>query len=624
MQKKKFYNFIQKYTIYSIEQHLVYLFVNNLSIQYKKSEIISDLLSFKIDKNIIDDLSILNIYDIKILESYIEILIPQNDKKLNGAFFTPKKIVDFIIDEVSPSIDDKCLDPSCGCGAFLIGLVEFYRKNYNKSIKSIIKENIYGFDILDYNIKRSKTILSLYALLNNEILEEEDFNIFCKNSLTDKIDIKFNIVVGNPPYVKFQDIDEKNREFLLSNYLTTKKGTFNTYFAFFELGYKLLTKNGKMGFITPNNYFTSLAGLPLREYFLNNKSIYKIIDFKDIKIFDAQTYTALTFINQDENNEILFERIGKKQKYMDFLETLNFSKNYIDNLNSKKWRLLKNDEQNNIKIIENIGTPIKELFDISVGIATLKDEVYFIDGATLDNGFYKKEIENITYYIEQEITKSVYKISKFKNQDEIKNNKLKIITPYKILDNQAIPIAENEFKIKYPKCYQYLISQKEILSKRDKGKKPVNPFYLWGRTQGIAKKGKKIVNPTFSKNPRFLFVSKEDSYYTNGYGIYFNKEKNSNNTLFSEFIHPLSQEKNILLVQKILNSVIMDYYISATSISIQGGFPCYQKNFIEKFTIPNLTDNEIEILDNLSDKKDIDNFLIDKYQVKLDIPNLVS
>ena len=64
----------------------------------------------------------------------------------------------------------------------------------------------------------------------------------------------------------------------------------------------------------------------------------------------------------------------------------------------------------------------------------------------------------------------------------------------------------------------------------------------------------------------------------------------------------MSKEENILIVQKIFNSIVMDYYVSNTSVSIQGGFPCYQKNFIEKFTIPNFTKEEIQILNNLDDK----------------------
>ena len=68
----------------------------------------------------------------------------------------------------------------------------------------------------------------------------------------------------------------------------------------------------------------------------------------------------------------------------------------------------------------------------------------------------------------------------------------------------------------------------------------------------------------------------------------------------------------------------MDYYVSKTSVSIEGGYPCYQKNFIEKFTIPILTLEEIEFLRSIDDKEDIDRFLVEKYQLEVYVPNLSS
>ncbi|MEZ4908240.1 MAG: hypothetical protein R2771_11520 [Saprospiraceae bacterium] len=168
------------------------------------------------------------------------------------------------------------------------------------------------------------------------------------------------------------------------------------------------------------------------------------------------------------------------------------------------------------------------------------------------------------------------------------------------------------------------MSEKETLESRDKGKSIYSPFYVWGRTQGITRFGKKILNPTFSKHPRFLFVPEEDAYYTNGYGIYFDKDNSKSISLFGDDSHEISKEDNILVTQKILNSIVMDYYISTTSVSIQGGFPCYQKNFIEKFTIPNFSKEEIELLKKLESKEEIDEFLINKYQLEIYLPNLVS
>ena len=62
----------------------------------------------------------------------------------------------------------------------------------------------------------------------------------------------------------------------------------------------------------------------------------------------------------------------------------------------------------------------------------------------------------------------------------------------------------------------------------------------------------------------------------------------------------------------------MDYYIKRTSVSIEGGYPCYQKNFIELLGVPNFTPKELNFLNKESDQKIIDNFLIEKYDINID------
>ncbi|MGB0950147.1 MAG: Eco57I restriction-modification methylase domain-containing protein, partial [Marinirhabdus sp.] len=438
--------------------------------------------------------------ELKVLENYLELLIPKEDRKLNGAFFTPTYVVDFIINEVNPQISDKCLDLSCGCGAFLIGIAEHFKHKLKKSVKHTVQENIYGCDILAYNVNRAKIMLSLFGLIHGEIIEETDFNIYHQDSLQAVWSKEFEIIVGNPPYVKYQDLSSANRLRLTTNWKTVSKGTFNLYFAFFELGHKLLSKNGKLGYITPNNYFTSLAGLPLRQYFINNKCVARIVDFSHKKVFGAQAYTAISFLDKKINHHILYDRIKNEQPCDDFLRSVNGSPNFLKNLKPKKWRLLKTEEQANIKTIETIGTPIKQLFNIAVGVATLKDEVFFVDSTFEENGYLKKTTEKGTFQIEKEITKPVYKIPKFKCQNDIDNNMLRIITPYGISSKKAVPILEEEFKARYPKCYMYLLSEKEKLDSRDKGKGNYSPFYVWGRTQGITRFGKKLLSPTFSKH----------------------------------------------------------------------------------------------------------------------------
>jgi len=620
--KRKIAELLSCFSIEDVEKEIIVCFLNNLHLDYSTSPILTNYLhNYSLNNELSMQTSTLEIDSIKTLENCLEMLIPDNDRRLNGAFFTPTYIVDYIIDEIKPKENDRNIDPSSGCGAFLIGLAGYYHKHYEKSVKQTVKENIFGTDILPYNIERAKRLLSIYALQYGEILEETDFNLYQRDSLRYQWTEKYDNVVGNPPYVKFQDLSDENREYLVRHWKTIEKGTFNLYFAFFELGYGLLKENGQLGYITPNNYFTSLAGETLRTFLINKKCLSKIIDFNSKKVFDVQTYTAISFLRKSKNDFILYDRIPDTHTPEEFLVNVRYSENAVSELNIKKWRLLRSDEKKNIKAIENIGMPIKQMFDICVGIATLKDEVFFVDGNNLNGEFISKTGRNgKRYKIEKEITRSVYKISDFKSQNDILGNARRIIFPYKV-NGSATIIDEDNFKIKYPYCYEYLLSVKEELLSRDKGKIKYNPFYAWGRTQGLTRFGKKILNPTFSQYPRFLVVEDEEAVFTNGYGIFF-KEPEKECNLFGDTGHSLSKIENIDIVQKVLNSEIMHYYISRTSVSIEGGYPCYQKNFIEKFTIPEFSYNEVRELRSLSNQRDINLFLADKYQVSLPVPNL--
>jgi len=613
---------LDKFEFDLLERTLVRSYIDRNNLDINNSEILSDYFDdYEPNVKVNGEIGNYNISTLEELENCLEVTIPKKDRNLNGAFFTPSYIVDFIIRRLDPKENDKNLDPSCGCGAFLMFLAEYYKERFDKPISASIRENIYGIDILPYNIRRAKVLLSLYALQNNEELQKDDFNILVKDSLkTDWIDLfgsntdgQFDNIVGNPPYIRIQDLPLEMRVDLSSKWESINNGSFNLYFAFFELGYNLLKDNGKLGYITPNNYFTSLAGKSLREFFQIKKCITEIIDFRHRKVFEAQAYTSITFMNKKKNAIILYDRIDDDEDTQSFLKNISYGENKLEDLQVKKWRLLKPSERDNINKIESIGIPLGELLDVRVGLATLKDELYFVDGSNKTKGYYIKEIKGKEYKIEEEIARDVYKISDFKNQDDCDRNQRKIIVPYFIENDNVKLIDEKTLEAQFPYCYSYLVDIREELDKRSKGRLEVDVWYEYGRQQGLTNIGKKLVTPTFSKSPRFLVIDDENALFTNGYGIYF-KNGEDNNSLFP---NPLTLAENIYVAQKILNSKVMHYFIHKTSVSIAGGYYCYQKNFIERFTIPGFTDEEIEELRTLEAPKHIDEFLISKYQIDI-------
>ena len=606
-----------KYKIQEIESAFVQFFVGLNNINVKSNTLIINILLESsqnlenIKLEIKSSITELNYYD---LINIFELLIPRKDRKLNGAFFTPKLITEFIVSNTIKSKEHKICDPSCGCGAFLVESADFINKKFGKSIIEIIEQNLFGVDIVDYSTKRAKILLSLLALQNKEDKKDISFNIKTADSLNSDwnkifpkniLNIGFDVVVGNPPYVKFQDLDLKIRKDLNKNWVTLKKGNYNLYFAFFELGIKILNEKGILGYITPNNYFTSLAGVHLREFLNRNTLIEKIVDFNHLKVFNAQTYTCITLLTKGKKDNFFYERIDEYDGLSN-LNNLKYSSINYSYLNDKKWRLLRTNDQKNIKKIETIGNKLGNIVDIRVGVATCKDSVYFIDGNNIKGNLFQKEYNGKKYLIETEITKPIVKISDFKNQVALDDNKRRIIFPYKKNNGNVKIISENELNKLYPQCYKYLLAAKEELATRDKGKVEYPEWFAYARTQGLNFSEEKLFTPTFSAEPRFLLENDAESMFCNGYAIFLRKKAD----LFS-----LNSKLELPVLAKILNSKIMDYYIKRTSVSIEGGFPCYQKNFIELLGIPDFLDKEIDFLKKEKNQKKINDFLIKKYEI---------
>jgi len=601
-------NLLKKYKIDEVENSLLdsFIQINNIKTTNK-------FLLNKIDGSlfkIVDYIKkIKNEFRIKELELLFEHLYSDEIKKMRGIIYTPDHIIKYIVNRVISSEGLVC-DPSCGSGGFLLESTNRLHKISGKDYKEIIESYIYGCDISEKAIERTKIILSLLSELNNEPSDDIKFNIIKDNSLlldwnnrfpAMKNNGGFDYVVGNPPYVKLQNMDDETRKVIPRKWSTVDKGTHNLYIPFIQLGSEIINNNGELGYIVSSMYFKSKASKKLREYLSYRRLIDTIIDFGDLQVFDnVQTYTCLTFINKTEKDHIKYAQITD----LNNVDNVSYSNIFYNQLNSKKWRLLTNEEYYNINKIETSKYKLIDVSDINTGIATLKDKLYSVDSNSVKNGYYIKEYKGEKYKIEKNITRAFIKISDFSNETDLKDNKRRIIYPYQ--KNRPIIMKEDELINEYPNTYEYLSAIKKELSKRDKGKKKYATWYAYGRTQGLTNPGVKLLTPTFSNSPRFMLCEDENALFCNGYSIM--KKRIRTKSLIGE-------EENISIhdLHKILNSIIMNYYINKTSYVIQGGYYCYQKQFISTFGVPEFSAKEIEKLRNLENKKEIDDFLIKKY-----------
>ncbi|GAA6828202.1 hypothetical protein HpBTM60_38920 [Helicobacter pylori] len=531
-----------------------------------------------------------------VFNTLFENLLDQERKTKFGMIFTPKYIADFICNETFAKFEDlnniKVIDPCCGCGIFLISAIEQIKSKTKKSIKQIIKNQIFGLDIDKDNVKKVILLLKIMGLVYNENIEDCDINIrHCDSLITDwklAFDIDFDCIIGNPPYINPHSLSKKQTAFLKQNFQTTSSGVFNIFYAFIELGMKFIKPNGFLSYIVPNNFFTISAAKPLRDFI--EPYLCELIDFKDNMVFKpTRTYSAIITLSLNDNKCIKYADIQKTNQVATYLDNIAYKMLDKKSVFGHKWRFLDFSVESNIKKIENQFFVLKPF--INTGIATLRDEVYCVD---FDGKFFFKNVNGKKYIIDSDLIKPIYKIPKFKNSKQSGY----FIFPYTIKNNIATIIDERTMQREFSNTYEYLLARKNELDLRDKGRANPVSWYAYGRTQGLNKSGKKLLFSTFGAKPNFIFIDNKTALFCNGYAIVEND----------------SIELEIL--QKVLNSCIVQYYIQHTSYQIDGRYFCYQKKYIEKFGIPSFDFKEKEFLLKAS-PKEIDTFLIDKYEMIL-------
>lgn len=198
----------------------------------------------------------------------------------------------------------------------------------------------------------------------------------------------FDIVIGNPPYVQIQSYSGKpeQQRWESQQYKVWGK-TADLCCLFYERGYGLLAERGMLCYITSNKWMRANYGRAMRQYFLSNGSIRKIIDFGDSPIFEsATTYTNITLWSKET---------GQKPKVWDLSKAYEASSSLTELLDRQgegealftpeSFVITWGDEARIKKRIEEVGTPLRD-WDISIyrGILTGLNEAFIIDKKKYD------------------------------------------------------------------------------------------------------------------------------------------------------------------------------------------------------------------------------------------------
>lgn len=534
--------------------------------------------------------------NIKDISSVLEYDFSDQAKKDWGITFTPNNLVKFMYADVlqlSSSISNiKIADLALGNGIFFSELL-FLIKEKKSSFKLVpfIENNLYGYDIKKENIYLAKLILSTICVFYGEDTAQIEFKLFEADSLSLLPEYSFDLIVGNPPYVKQQNINKDYRNFLKTNF-NVISSNYNLYYAFIEQAIRLLKSDGKILFLLPNYLLKIKSAEILRKRLLDKKMFSRIVDFKSTQMFsNIGTYSMV--LELQENSE-----------YTEY-KVLNDNEKLLDELRKKAWinKKINSYETINLtsdgedKLINAVQGQLYEL-DISTGIATQKDMLYLIDKKAYVNDLnrfkYYKIYKDKVYEIE---SKLVMKIIKGSRNSSGANEERFIIYPYTLNNGQANLIDSCTLKKKYPMCYKYFIAAEQELISRS-GVERGNDWYKYGRSQALNRVDPKIIFPTNTVKPQFHYVNEKALFY-NGYAIYGLKNQ-------------LSSELDMQCIEIILNSKLIERFMKITSYYIGGGYVSYQKKYLSKVTIPVLNSNQKKKLVELKSKKDEADKMVEK------------
>lgn len=516
-------------------------------------------------------------------------------------------------------------DPACGSGAFLNQALDFLIKEhrYIDELKAkvlggglilsdientILENNIYGVDLNEESVEIAKLSLWLRTAQPSRKLNDLSNNIKCGNSLIDSktvagdkafnwqqefpqifnpslrggttkqsADAKqgFDVIIGNPPYVRVQNLKYSEIDFYKENYLVAHKRV-DISLIFFELGFKIIKDKALLSFITSIQFVNAEYGRKIRELLLKY-NIIEFIDFNGLGVFEgATTYPGILVLKKDNSDNFDYFQINQLGPENLFgKESSNFvSKNTINikDLNDDVWVFESRAFQAVLDKIETNSIKLKKIANPCTGLTSGKDKIFILDKEAV-----QKE------GLESEILLPVVRgrnISRFFVSDDTDY----VIYPYKLIDGETQLIDEKTLSEKFPKAYSYLLKNKVELGKRKDSRKLLSETGDWYK---LIRKGKldlfnssKILTPGISKENRFAIDHNGYTYLCGGAGVF-----------------GLLQEKfdNHYLVA-LLNSKVVQFFLHSISTKKQGGYYSYLNSFLEQIPISNSYNDDIRLL----------------------------
>lgn len=281
-------------------------------------------------------------------------------KKLTGTYYTPDKLAHYMVSLFNNTAIKKILEPSCGDGVFINKILNSYSHEKDFSIKAIeIDKNIATAVKKKYksvNVKNS----DFFQEYTKMLAEEENFDL----------------IIGNPPYIRYQYLTNSQREVLseiLKSHGMEPNKLINSWVGFLVACSQLLAQDGQIAFVLPAEILQVAYAEDLRVYLTNTFPKITIITFGKL-VFEEIEQEIVVFIGDKKGKSSLINVIEVDS--LDDLTDIVIEEKDYQPLNhvKEKWTKYFTSKEENI-LLENWNSdtrfrPLADFGIINVGITT--------------------------------------------------------------------------------------------------------------------------------------------------------------------------------------------------------------------------------------------------------------
>ena len=415
-------------------------------------------------------------------------------RKNGGVIYTPEPVAAQMIRMAQPQLHETILEPSCGRGVFIFSLAHFFIQSGHAPslVQKQLAQNLRACDLDGEALMDLRALWLAYwknldVVATDLLLSDEDslFNAWQSD--------RFDLTVGNPPYVRFQNLNESYRQRLQKRFSVCAQGNVDLYYAFIQ---HALSRSKRTCFITPNSWLSNTSGERLRR--LLHPQIIGIIDFGAQLLFaSARTYTSILLAAQDPApHRISPDYIYWRNSFLTAGGPTAASPMHSPRFSPKRWSL-----RPEFSTAPPPLTTLRDYAQIYTGIATLCDSVFSFQAHGYDpHGNPILNFNGTDCPIPSAIAPKLHKLTKINAPKDLDQHTTHIIAPY---DAQWKILSESSFQALSGAAYDYLSAHKVRLSQRDKGKTGAyDAWYAYGRKQGLhyCKKGPCLILAGMSSN----------------------------------------------------------------------------------------------------------------------------